>query len=101
VTDPLEDELRRRLRRVDPPEGFAERVLARAAAGRRRPVGTWAVPAALAACVLVSLGAFAHVQERRQALTAKNEALLALRIAGAELRHAKAKTLHRTKRESP
>jgi len=74
--DWLEDELRRALSRQDPPDGFAERVLARS-----RPV---AFPArrwvAAAAMVVVAAGAAGAWREHR-GNQAKQELLLAVRLA--------------------
>jgi hypothetical protein len=97
----LEDELRNALRREEPPEGFAARVLARAAAApepRRawtRLTGWFCAPvfarAAMAGafCLLVVLGV--HYEQRQQlervrGEAAKRQLLLALRVTGSSLR---------------
>lgn len=84
--------LRRALGPVDPPEGFAQRVRARVerdarAAARPRPnrLMRWG---ALAATVLAVLGgplAWREYDQRRQALAARDQVLLALQIASREL----------------
>ena len=76
--DWLEDELRRALARQDPPDGFAERVLARSArgtSGARR----WLAAAAM---VVVAVGA-GGVWRQHQGNEAKQEVMLALRLASA------------------
>jgi negative regulator of sigma E activity len=99
----LEDELRNALRREEPPEGFAARVLARAAAApepRRarawtRLTGWFRAPvfarAAMAGalCLVVVLGV--HYEQRQQlervrGEAAKRQLLLALRVTGSSLR---------------
>ena len=109
---PLEDELRSLLRREEPPPGFASRLMARIEAdkstsrrgglpGRRWPGGAWpnsawmvlrhpALGWALAATLGLVLiaGAMFYQRERRARLEgerARDEAILALRIACAKL----------------
>lgn len=101
-----DDEIRRALRRVEPPAGFAERVLRRAAEGgasmvaprrgpMRRllvgPVVHWATAAALA--LAVAGGVWYRAGQRRQAQgeEAKRQVLLSLRIAGSKLQFVQAK----------
>lgn len=104
----LEDELRLLLGRRDPPPGFADRVMIRIEAERgnhparqwalmggwrdgllaalRRPWLGWA--AALAMAVVLMIGAAAYRRERRARLEgerARDQAILALRIASAKL----------------
>jgi hypothetical protein len=85
----LEDELRAALARREPPPGFAERVLARArpAARARRmySVAAWAVAAGL----LVAAGL--QYERHRRGEHAKEQVLLALRVAGQELHAAREK----------
>jgi len=76
--DWLEDELRRALARENPPDGFAERVLARStrgALGARR----WLAAAAM---VVVAAGA-GGAWRQHQGYLAKREVMLALRLASA------------------
>jgi hypothetical protein len=89
----LEDDLRRALRRESPPAGFASRVLQRIereeAPKRRRPL--WrAVAASLTLTVLIGGGiAYEdHRREVREGERAKEQVLLALRIAGEKVRYA-------------
>lgn len=80
--DWLEDELRRALARQDPPDGFAERVMARSTrhtAGARR----WL---AVAAMVVVAAGA-GGAWRQHQGYEAKREMMLALRLASAPVQH--------------
>jgi hypothetical protein len=96
----FEDELRRSLRRVDPPPGFATRVAAQAArqaiAPTRQPAPLQTVArlrarwlaAGLAASLVVAVGAAVAVLERQrdaEAKRARDLALQALRLTSAEL----------------
>jgi hypothetical protein len=84
----FEDELRSALRREEPAADFAARVLARTKS-KRAPRRTGWVAAAIAACVLLSVGGFEYRQyEGRKA---KRELLLALEIAGSKLNIAQKK----------
>ena len=80
--DWLDEELRRALARQEPPDGFAERVMARRA---RAPWGTrrWLAAAAM---VVVVAGA-AGVWREHRGNQAKQELLLALRLASAPVHH--------------
>ena len=83
----FEDDLRSALRREEPPGGFAGRVLARTRP-RMAPRRTGWI-AAIAACLLLSVGGFEYRQyEGRKA---KQELLLALDIAGSKLSMAQKK----------
>jgi hypothetical protein len=80
--DWLEDELRRALAREDPPDGFAERVMVRrvrVTSGARR----WLAAAAM---VVVAAGA-AGAWRQHQGYQAKQEMMLALRLASAPVHH--------------
>jgi hypothetical protein len=91
----FEDELRSALRRQEPPAGFADRVLARARP-RGAPRRSGWVAAAIAACLLLSMGGFEYRQyEGRKA---KRELLLALEIAGSKLSFAQEKISHLSQR---
>jgi hypothetical protein len=109
----FDDELKNALRRQEPPDGFADRVLARAAEQSSRQIRrTWRdswlrafaqplAPANLirwAAVVVVAVALTAggvHYRnlqrERAQGEAAKARLLLALRIAGSKLQLAKAR----------
>ena len=88
----LEDDLRRALRRESPAPGFASRVMQRIerdSAPKRRP--WWrAVAASLTLTALVGGGlAYQDHQRRvREGEEAKEQVLLALRIAGEKVRYA-------------
>lgn len=101
----LEDELREALRREEAPAGFAERVLAnaRVAAVRdawwRKWISTGNVRALRYATAVVLLIAAVggtveyrrYEEEQRQGELAKQQLMLALRIAGRKLQYAQAK----------
>jgi len=103
--NPLDDELHRALRRVDAPEGFAERVRARidtATPAARRASGRWTKAAlALAATLaIVAGGTWYRAQEQRRAQgeEARRQVLLSLNIAGNKLRAIEIKVNHREDR---
>jgi len=100
----IDEQLKRALRRCEPPEGFADRVLARvereASRTTSRSVWTvWRWPflrwAAIAALILIAVTGISYqVHERQQeaeARAAKQQVMLALRITGSKLRVAKQK----------
>ena len=96
----FEQELKRALRRCDPPESFRERVLARVAAEQQQPISSRAVSirhrpmlrwVAVAAIVLFGAGklsyrAHEHRLEEASGRAAKQQVMLALRITGSKLR---------------
>jgi len=102
MNENFEDELRRRLRPVDAPEGFADRLM-RALPAEAKPVvvalpvrrRTWAqqfgMPAALAASLLaaVLLGQYSAEQRdlrtEREGLEASRELMQALRLTSDKL----------------
>jgi len=108
----LDNELKNLLRRKDPPEGFAERVMtrlderpARVTFARRfyaffrRPVLRWAAVAAV--CVVAVLGVVRYQHEQRtraQAERASQEAIVALRITNEEIDAALERAQHVTLR---
>lgn len=93
----MDDELRNALRREDPPQGFADRVLQRAALGEVQPRpatrADWPFMrlAAAAAIVAALAGGFQYravVQEREERIrgeAAKEQVIQALRLAGSKL----------------
>ena len=106
MNEEFENRLRRALRRVDAPEGFAERVMrarpARPAAAdlvplrpvRPTSVSAWrrfSAPAALAASLLVAVFAGQHVatlkaeREQQAGLAASRELMQALRLTSQKL----------------
>ena len=98
----LDDELRSALGRREPPLGFAQRVLARAQDSRERR-RSWIEPLALLwprrlrwaaaclfACVLLVTAGLEH-RRRSQGELAKQQVVLALRIASAKLSYAQEK----------
>ncbi len=102
---PIEEELRSALRRQEPPEGFAARVLARVSARPAPEAARWAplralfhsprwrwAAAAVAACLLVV--AVHHRRQQRmeaQGEMAKAQVMKALRIASVKLNLARRK----------
>lgn len=109
---PFEDELKKALRRQQSPEGFTDRVLARAAqqspaqpkAPRAsgwaifdRPLFRWPALAAIFLALIAGSLHYHQIQidkariERAQGEAAKRRLMLALRIAGSKLHIAKTK----------
>ena len=91
----IESDLKRALQRESPPEGFAQRVMARV--GERRPrrsgqARRLSSMRAVAAGLLLTaiVGGWAAHQEirRREGERARDEVMLALRIAGAKVHNA-------------
>jgi hypothetical protein len=102
----FEDELREALRREEPPEGFAERVMARIQGGDREAVGVreaigpwgrllaafraprlrWAMACAAAALLVGGLEYRSQRLERAEGERASRQVMLALRITGSKLR---------------
>jgi len=94
----LEDQLRCALRRPEPPAGFAERVLARAAVQTEAPTRPWwRIPgirlAWVAACALL-VGLAGAGYRQWQGEMAKRKTLLALAAAGGEMRTAQMRVRH-------
>jgi len=87
----IESDLERALRRESPPEGFSSRVMARVAAESRttRRAPWWRAAAAGLVLTAVAGGWAAHEEmQRREGERARDEVLLALRIAGSKVRTA-------------
>jgi hypothetical protein len=90
----LEDELRSALRRREPQPDFAERVLARVAAAPVSRMSRVSQPwvrwvAAIAAALLLAVGGLEYRQYQGE--RAKDQVLLAMRIAGSKLNKAQKK----------
>jgi hypothetical protein len=96
----FEQELKQALARLDPPAGFGSRVLARAAQEERRAATRWISGFKRAAAWRLA-GAFAGIslavsagwvyrqhEHARRGEAAKQQLLLAVRIAGSKLQHA-------------
>lgn len=93
----LEQELKKAMQRVEPPAGFAERMLARAASEKEkkaRPLWGFAWPGAsnlrwATACalcvVLATSGILYHHEQHRKGEEAKEQLMLALRITSSKL----------------
>lgn len=93
----LEDDLRRTLRRESPAPGFAARVVERierlhgvqTKRDKPHPGRTWRAVAASLTLTAILGGWAAHaVHERREGERARDQVLLALRIAGEKVRYA-------------
>lgn len=88
----LEHDLERALRRESPAPGLAARVLARAERESAPPAPRrkWWRAAAASVTLAAILGGWAahHVAEQREGERAREQVLLALRIAGSKVRYA-------------
>jgi hypothetical protein len=86
----LENDLKRALRRVPAPEGFAERVMARVHEPRREPRPSWwrAIAATLLLGAVLGGWGVRETVRRREGERAKEQVLLALRITGTQLARA-------------
>jgi negative regulator of sigma E activity len=96
---PLDNELRNLLRRKDPPENFAKRVMARLdvtpsrptlaqrmSAFFRRPVLRWVAVAAVCVVAVLGVARYEHQQRMQaQAEQARAQATFALRITNEEI----------------
>jgi hypothetical protein len=105
----LDDALKAALQKEDPGPEFTREVLARAAAapprrtwwrtllsGFRPPVMRWATAAVLACALLVTGLEYRREQRvRAQGEAAKEQLVLAMKVAGAKLRAAQEKVLQR------
>jgi hypothetical protein len=86
----LESDLKDVLQRVDPPDGFAERVMGRVAAGFSPQVGglkataPWKRALAAALLLAITIGGWGI----HETLRARNELLTAMRIASEKVAHA-------------
>lgn len=97
----FEEQLKEALARQDPPEDFNARVLAAVEEERVRSstgvwrwwarwAHSWQVAPALAALLVLSLGAIYHEHERTaRGEAAKEKLLIAMRVAGAKLHEAR------------
>jgi hypothetical protein len=105
-TSPIEDELRRALRRQEAPPDFARQVLARIAEPSSirqiardswwriftQPLVRWAAVSATAASLVIGGIHYRSVErDRARGEAAKQQLMLALRIAGSKLQLAKAR----------
>jgi len=101
--DPLDEQLKRALRREEPRTGFAGRVRARIAAqeGKAGRAGWSSIPRLLwALAILVCVGMVAGISyrhdqvERARGEAAKQQVFVALRLAGAKVQLAESKVRH-------
>lgn len=85
----LEQDLKRALRPESPAPGFADRVVKRIERERRGNARWWRAAAASVALTAVLGGWGAHeYAQYREAVRARDQVLLALRIAGSKVRYA-------------
>ena len=86
----LENDLRNALRRESPPAGFASRVLQRIEHEHAPKRNRWwrAVAASVTLTALLGGWAAHTVHERREGERARDQVLLALKIAGEKVRYA-------------
>jgi hypothetical protein len=109
----MHDELRDALRRVDPPAGFADRVLraAQTQPGSPKPapsrspvvlatqaVSRWAIAATVVAAIGGGLWYRAEERRKQEGEEAKRQVLLSLNIAGSKLREVAMKINHEQER---
>jgi len=81
--DWLDDELKRAFERQEPPPDFAARTIARARRGGRFALPRWAAAAAAA----LAIAAAGYGYRQRQGEQAKQQVLLAFRIAATKVNH--------------
>jgi hypothetical protein len=86
-----DDDLKHALRRVEPPAGFDQRVLARldqqpSRQRRTAPRFTaWVTAAGLSFASLAGVAIYQHQLEQRKGMEARDQLMLALRITGKKL----------------
>lgn len=108
----LEQELRRALRRTDPPSGFDDRVLSRIASGETVPTPAaphkWArLSLPIAASLMLAIGTVFYVQQQQRqvraqqarAVEAARDVVLALQIASETVSAAQSKVEEVTRYE--
>lgn len=98
-----DDELKKHFARMEPPDGFVDRVMARlpeqqkvVAMQRRRFVYRWSAIAAAFALATASVGGYHYERERQRRLqreAAKADLVYALQLTGAKLQTVKHKVL--------
>lgn len=91
----LENDLKRALRRESPPAGFSSRVLERIARDEAPKRKWWrAVAASLTLTAILGAWGAREMHQRREGERAKEQVLLALRIAGEKVRYAQDEVRH-------
>jgi len=87
---PLEEDLKKALARVEPPDGFTERLAARMGAmpARKRPPVYWRWAAAAAAAAVLFSGVSYEHERQARGEAAKEKVLLAMRITSSKLQQA-------------
>ena len=112
----LEEDLKAALRRVEAPEDFSQRVLARAAAPEARPASWWKelgrllrpprvqwVALSVIASVLIPMAGTEYRKQRQVRIEgemAKDRRVFAMRFAGVKLHHTQQKVLGLTQTDN-
>jgi len=103
----LDDELKTALRRTEPPAGFAERVLERAKAPAlpepswweslgvllRPPRLQWVALSVVMSLMIPAAGVYRRERQRAEGEKAKEQLMLAVRVAGGKLHRVQRKVL--------
>ena len=96
----LEDELRQAFARVEPPPGFADRIMARVPARRSTWIPrNWMAAAAAALIAVVGAGSWEYQRAREQRIAAeraKAELIFALELTSSKLQATRSKVLRHT-----
>jgi hypothetical protein len=95
----LEDELKRAFRRIEPPAGFAGRVMAHVPSGRRQWIPRSWMAAAAAVLMVAGAGSWEYRrarQKRIDAEQAKAELMFALELTASKLQATRSKVLRHT-----
>lgn len=97
----FDDELRRALARVEPPAGFADRVMDRIPRTRRATwlPRSWMAAAAAGLIAVIGAGSWEYHRAREQRATAeqaKAELIFALKVTSAKLQATRSKVLRHT-----
>ena len=96
----IEHELREALKRVEPPPGFADRVMARVPARRGGWIPrSWIAAAAAVLVAVVGAGSWDYQKAREQRIAAekaKAELIFALELTSAKLQATRSKLLRHT-----
>lgn len=96
----MEQELREALKRVEPPPGFADRVMARVPARRGAAIPrSWMAAAAAVLVAVVGAGSWEYQRTRDQRIAAekaKAELIFALELTSSKLQATRSKLLRHT-----
>ena len=95
----MEDELRQALRRVEPPPGFADRVMARVPSRKKAWPRNWMAAAAAILVAVLGAGSWEYQRGRDQRIAAeqaKAELIFALELTSSKLQATRSKVLRHT-----